>query len=373
MMAALGLAPPAMANGAVLKAGILHPELHAAMTRMERGEPSTVVFFGGSITWGATATDPLRTSWRARVEREMRRRHPRTPLTCVDAAIGGQPSRLGVFRMDRDVLPYQPDLCFVEFAVNDWGAADSQETIEGIIRKLRAFRSDMAIVLVLIGSNAAYDRSPSHPLQVALAEHYGLPVIDIYSAVKTRLDQGLTTREILTDGCHPNDQGYQLYADIVIEQLDALRVATGEPGEPPFAPLTANRYESARMVPLVGLEQGSGWEAGIPSVVGTWFDHTPSRWHDSSVRATREDAALSVDLDVTGVGLYFELVPDGKPLVVQVDGTEHLALQTLNRQPFARVQYAFRFLETPGSHRLSLLAPEGGPATAAYFLITGDK
>lgn len=371
-LAVMGMATTGFSDEGSQAGGRAYPELHAAMERLKQEKPMTIAFFGGSITWGATATDPLRTSWRARVEQDLRTRYPHTPLTAVIAAIGGQPSKLGVFRMDRDVLPYKPDLCFVEFAVNDWDAPDSQETMEGIVRKLRACRPDMAVVLVLIGSNAAYDRSPSHPLQVALAAHYGLPVIDIYSAVKAKLGDDLTTRDILTDGCHPNDRGYRLYADIVIEQLDALAALTGPPKPAPAAPLTANRYESARMVELSKLPGLVGWEPGVPSVVGTWFDHTPSRWHDSTVRPAKAGARLEVEREVTGAGLYFELVADGKPLVLKVDEAVHLELKTANNLAFARLQYAFRFVDTPGRHQLALEAPEGGPAAAAYLLVTDD-
>jgi lysophospholipase L1-like esterase len=346
-----------------------YPALRAVMERLERGEPTTVAFFGGSITWGATATDPLRTSWRALVEADLRQRHPRTPLTAVDAAIGGQPSRLGVFRMERDVLPYAPHLCFVEFAVNDWRAPDNQETIEGIIRKLRACRPDMAIVLVLIGSNPAYDRSPAQDGQMELAAHYGLPVIDIYAAVKARLADGLTTRDILTDGTHPNDRGYRIYADIVLERLNALRLQTGTPPAAPAGPLTANRYESARMLELTKLGSHPGWDAGTPAVEGTWFDHTPSRWHDSTLRPLAAGARLEVEREVTGAGLYFERIPQGKPLRLLVDDAAHLEIPTSNDLQFARVHSAFKWLEKPG-HRLTLEAPEGGPAAAAYLLIT---
>ncbi len=368
-LAVTGLTVRGADNASPNEAAHAYPTLHAVMQRLERNEPTTVAFLGGSITWGATATDPLRTSWRALVEAELRRRHPHAPLTTIDAAIGGQPSRLGVFRMDRDVLPYAPHLCFVEFAVNDWGAPDKQESIEGIIRKLRACRPDMAIVLVLIGSNPNYDRSPSQDGQMELAAYYGLPFIDIYTAVKAELAKGLTTSEILTDGTHPNDRGYRLYADIVLERLDSLCMETGNPPTPPTQPLTANRYESARMIELGKIEPHPGWQAGTPSVVGTWFDHTPSRWHNSTLRPLEAGARLEVECEVTGAGLYFERIPDGKTLRLLVDDAEHLEVQTANDLQFARVHFAFKWLDEPG-HRLTLEAPEGGPAAVAYLLVT---
>lgn len=369
VLTAAGLAGCGVDRAPPTETAYAYPALRAVMDRLERGEPTTVAFFGGSITFGATATDPLRTSWRALVEADLHKRYPRTPLTAVDAAIGGQPSRLGVFRMDRDVLPYAPHLCFVEFAVNDWGAPDKQETIEGIIRKLRACRPDMAVVLVLIGSNPGYDRSPAQDGQMELAAYYGLPVIDVYTAVKAKLAKGLTTGDILTDGTHPNDRGYRLYADIILERLNALCMQAGTPPPAPARPLTANRYESARMIEMAKLDSHPGWEAGTPSVTGTWFDHTPSRWHGSTLRPMQAGARLEMEREVTGAGLYFERIPEGKPLRLLADDAVHLEVATSNNFQFARVHFAFKWLEKPG-RRLTLEAPEGGPAAAAYFLIT---
>jgi hypothetical protein len=179
----------------------------------------------------------------------------------------------------------------------------------------------------------------------------------------------LTTRDILTDGTHPNDRGYRLYADIVLDRLSALRAQTGTPPAAPAQPLTANRYESARMIELAKLDRHPGWEAGTPSVVGTWFDHTPSRWHDSTLRPLQAGARLEVEREVTGAGLYFERIPEGKPMRLLVDDAVHLEIPTSNDLQFARVHYAFQWLKKPG-RRLTLEAPEGGPAAAAYFLVT---
>lgn len=350
-----------------------HPHLRAVMDRMAHGAPTSVVFFGGSITWGATATDPLRTSWRALVERELRRRHPRTPLTAVDAAVGGQPSELGVFRMDRDVLPYEPDLVFIEFTVNDGNRPGAAESMEGIIRKLRMHLPHTAIVPVVFGyAGPRTYVSAARPAHLRVFAHYGLPVIDAVPPVQRQVQAGLKLTAFLTDGTHPNDQGYRLYADITIERLDALRARRGPPRPAPRKPLTANRYAAARMIELAALGAPPGWEAGVPSVVGTWFDHTPSRWHDSTVRPMVAGAKLQTQCAVSGAGLYFELIPNGKPLFLRVDNTAPAVIDTANTFDFARVSYVFKWLEAAGPHRLTLEAPAGGPAAAAYLLVAGE-
>lgn len=232
----------------------VRPEEHSNMQKffqkLKCGEEATVAYFGGSITWGATATDPLKTSWRALLTKRLQREFPAARLVPVDAAIGGKGSDLGVFRMDRDVLPFRPDLTFVEFAVNDAQNPERLECMEGILRKLHTGRPDMAIVLVITGYGAESFESPREEDYRSLAAYYGIPAISVVPEVRRRIAAGeFSCRDILTDGTHPNDRGYALYCDIIFEQL----MNCGDSGPWPEKPLTANRFESARMIELASL------------------------------------------------------------------------------------------------------------------------
>jgi lysophospholipase L1-like esterase len=359
--------------------GPQYPALAKVTQAMKAGERMKIAYFGGSITWGATASDPLKTSWRALVTSALEAKFPGAHIQAIDAAIGGQPSKLGVFRMDRDVLPYKPDLCFVEFAVNDRDVDDSAETMEGIVRKLRACREDMAIVLVIVGSvglQGNYD-SPVAVQQIELANHYGLPYIDVYSAVKARLDSkakvggGLQTKDILTDGTHPNDAGYRLYADIILAELGRLSDAKGPVKSAPDKPLTPNRYESATMVELAKLPALGGWRTDSPSVVGTWFDQQPSRWQSSAVVPGKDGAELATEVQSTGLGLYYELTGGGGPIVLAADGKTVLEIKTDQTFVFQRVGYSFTLLDGPAQTRkVTLTAPRAANTKAAYLLCT---
>jgi hypothetical protein len=54
-----------------------HPSFSSFDRRAKAGENLNVVFFGASWTWGANASDPLRTSYRAVVAQKMKARYPR--------------------------------------------------------------------------------------------------------------------------------------------------------------------------------------------------------------------------------------------------------------------------------------------------------
>ncbi len=345
------------------------PQLAKVYQTLAAGGRVKVAYFGGSITWGATASDPLKTSWRALVTKALESNYPQAHIEAINAAIGGQPSKLGVFRMDRDVLPYKPDLCFVEFAVNDWSAADGQETVEGIVRKLRASKPDMAIVLVIIGSGWDYG-SPAAAKHIELANHYGLAYIDIFAAVKAKIKEGLKTKDILTDSCHPTDAGYRIYADIVLAELVRQAAAKGTPAPEPAKPLTPNRYEKASMIELAKLPDLGGWKIDPPSVVGTWFDQQPSRWFSSAVVPGKDGAELSTEVTCTGLGLYYEITEGGGPIVVSADGNKVLEIKTEQKFAFSRVMFSFSMLEGSAVRKVTLSAPQAAKTKAAYLLYT---
>ena len=91
----------------------------SVMQKARKGERLNVVFLGGSLTWGANASDPAITSWRGLTMQMLYDRYPEARWRFKDAAIGGTGSTLGVFRMQRDVFDFKPDLVFLDFTLND--------------------------------------------------------------------------------------------------------------------------------------------------------------------------------------------------------------------------------------------------------------
>ena len=86
--------------------------------RAKAGERLNVVFFGASLTWGANASDPAETSYRAVMRDRFEQHYPAAHFRFRDSAIGGTGSQLGAFRLDRDVLA-TGRLVFVDFTANE--------------------------------------------------------------------------------------------------------------------------------------------------------------------------------------------------------------------------------------------------------------
>jgi hypothetical protein len=97
--------------------------------KLKAGKEVRIAYLGGSIT--------EQNGWRPKTLDWYRKQFPTAHIVEINAAIGGTGSDLGVYRVRQDVLGHQPDLLFVEFAVNDSGAPVDRilKAMEGIVRQ----------------------------------------------------------------------------------------------------------------------------------------------------------------------------------------------------------------------------------------------
>lgn len=265
--------------------------------RANDGNRLRVVFLGGSLTYGANASDPERTSYRAQVMRRLEDRFPQTQFRVWDAAIGGTGSPLAVFRLQRDVLRYEPHLVLLDFTANDdihGRDAERLASYESLIRRLVG--SGAAVVLVIFPfrdeiDDAHEDDLPRRAAHFQLASAYQLPVADVVAAVRKRTAAGeLNTADLWPwDGAHPCDKGYTALADAVWETLDNA-LCRGLVAEMPDQPLYGDSYTYWQRFQLHRSDRPlpSGWERDTPSRTAAWYDGLMSRWLDGVAVARRE-------------------------------------------------------------------------------------
>ena len=142
----------------------------------------------------------------------LRDRYPRSRVVTHDAAIGGTGSKLGLFRLERDVLSHQPDLVFLDFTANDGlDTADpaSLATYERILREL--VRRGICVVQVFFAfrSNFGESQRPEelerYRAHQRLARAYGTAVGDtILHTQRAVLDGQVRAQDLWPfDNAHP--------------------------------------------------------------------------------------------------------------------------------------------------------------------------
>ncbi len=314
--------------------------------RGKAGEPLTVVFFGASLTWGANATDQAHTSYRAVIADRLAQRYPKAPIRCHEAAIGGTSSQLGVFRVERDVLSRKPDLVFLDFTANDDINSDDPETLgsyEAIVRRLVGeARVPVVQVAFPFKWDIARELLPKMKRRLAhraIAEAYGNGWGDAVELITATVEAGPVTTDTIwdTDGVHPGDLGYQLFAQAAWQGFEAA-VASGRVGKVPSAMLNPATYLNAKRVRLESLGTlPAGWQRGKPHLTSLYYDFQMSRWLDGLVvgsnhrtvpaaavgkpaRETQALAPLRLRVHAASVVLFGEASPTSGRFRILVDG-----------------------------------------------------
>lgn len=191
------------------------------MTRManvlkkaENGEEITVAYIGGSITEGLTVapTQP-ELCWAYLSHQWLCEQFPDTKINFVNAGLSGTPSILGNVRLERDVLAYDPDICFVEFAVNDGTEMKYRTAYESLVRTLLTADKDIAPVLLFTVIKNGHSCQP-HMSEIG--NNYGLPMISEPDSLGAEFKEGAMTWEDYSDDeSHPNKRGHEIVRDFV--------------------------------------------------------------------------------------------------------------------------------------------------------------
>lgn len=158
-------------------------------------------------------------------------RFPETDFEFIAAGVPSMGSTPGAFRLYRDVLKDGPvDLLFEEAAVNDaTNGRSSHEQIrgmEGIVRHARRVSSttDMVLMHFVDPDKMSSYRQGQIPEVIQnhekVAEHYGIPTINLAREVTERIDAGEFNWEDDFKNLHPSPFGQGVYARSIIAFLD---------------------------------------------------------------------------------------------------------------------------------------------------------
>ena len=238
--------------------------------KAQNGEEVTVAYLGGSITEGISAGAD---GCYAKLTYDYFAEKFGTGdnVKYCNAGLSGTPSKLGILRLNRDVLVSDPDICFIEFAVNDGGDQDYQNAYESIVQTLL----EKGVAPILLFSVTADDYSAQDYMK-QIGEAYDLPMISYCDALRFLFENNrLTWEEFSDDQSHPNEYGHQLVASMIDYYFDTVMdvKSKGEyvmPFEPVFAPreVDAGMYENDSLTPT---EEGSWYDGStIASFTNGW-------------------------------------------------------------------------------------------------------
>ena len=167
-----------------------------------KGENLVIATIGGSITNGAKASNTFK-NYPNRILSWFKKTFPNIEVTLINAGIGATTSAMGAYRINEDVLSFDPDLIILEFAVNDNGNGDYlTTTYEGLVRNALSYKDSAVICLYL----SQRDRGTAQSGEQTVGDHYKLPQISMLEAFGDYTDYGDMFAS--NDNLHPNDLGH---------------------------------------------------------------------------------------------------------------------------------------------------------------------
>ena len=237
------------------------------INKMKKGEEVTVGFLGGSIT--------MQDGWRGKTMEWLQNQYKDAKFTEIDVSLSGTGADLAACRTDVEILAHNPDLVFVEYAVN----GGSQQNMEGIVRKIwkQDNKTDIIFVYTTTTSNLSSYANGILPATVkdfeAVADYYGIPTIAFGFQIADLRDKGELTPKASTpesgkilfssDGTHPTMDGSILYAGAVARSIATMdkHTAAEEFSHELKAPLHEDNWEEAKMLDL-----------SVATLEGDWFE-----------------------------------------------------------------------------------------------------
>ncbi len=286
--------------------------------KIKSGQPVTVAYLGGSITYNP--------GWRNKLSQFFQERFPKTKFHFIATGIPSLGSLPDVFRLKRNVLDSgKVDLLFVEAAVNDDANGTDSLTqvrsLEGIVRHAKNSNPDMDILFFSFADphklqDYAEGKTPlavhNHEM---VAQHYQLPSVNLAKEVYDKIQAGEFSWEYDFKSLHPAAYGQELYFETMksllttcFNKADSAR----EKAKEYILPTALNKYsfDNGVYIPVENARIKSGWKL-IPDWRPEHQIETREGFvHIPVLEATNPGAELTLSFTGTAVGMAIVSGPD---------------------------------------------------------------
>lgn len=298
--------------------------------KLKKQQPVRVVYLGGSITRKDGG-------WRDQTFDALRQAYPTVAMEQIMAAISGTGSDFGMFRLQGHVLTYNPDLVFIEFAVNDNSRPFRQvlESMESIVRQIWTHDPATDVCFVYTLSKGNWERYRNQQFSVAtsametIASHYQIPSVNVGTEPARLIAEGKMVLEektgksagklvFATDGVHPLvETGHRLYTEQIMASLRTMAVNSTARRRVMPKPLSATSVLPVRWLSVAdnSVERSPGWSVTDSVTQGKEF----ARFVPSVLTTADTTAFLRFRFTGQSFGVADVIGPGSGHLLVQID------------------------------------------------------
>lgn len=183
-----------------------------------------LVFHGHSVPSGYWSGSKVHTleSYPNLLLGKLKAIYPYAVVNVILTSIGGEWAEKGQKRFVSDVLPYKPDVLFIDYALNDMGIGLERSKVAWSKMIEEALENNIKVVLVTPSPDQRQDiTDPNNKLALhasqirELALKYQVGLADPFAEFqKIQKEQG-SVKEVMSHVNHPNQKGH----DIIAEQI----------------------------------------------------------------------------------------------------------------------------------------------------------
>lgn len=193
-------------------------------TQWPKNRRINIVFHGHSVPAGYWDNHEVHTleSYPNLFLKALKDKYPYAVVNVIVTAIGGENSLKGATRFESEVLPHQPDVIFIDYALNDrFSPLDkTREALEKMI--LAAQAKNIKVIMVTPSPDQRIDISdPANPLEPyaaqirELAKQYHTGLADPYVNFQKLVKEG-KLKEVMSSVNHPNLAGHMLIMNTLL-------------------------------------------------------------------------------------------------------------------------------------------------------------
>ena len=184
-----------------------------------------LVFHGHSVPTGYTTQGVLDrlNAYPFRTLKRVNDFYPYSVVNVITTSIGGEQAEQGAERLKNDVLIYNPDVLFIDYALNDRSIdlERSRAAWEQMIEEALAHGTKVILLTPTpdLKEDITSENSPlaKHSEQIReLAKNYGVGLVDSYALFK-KLARTEALIGYMSQNNHINQKGHQIVADAIFK------------------------------------------------------------------------------------------------------------------------------------------------------------
>jgi lysophospholipase L1-like esterase len=296
--------------------------------KINAGKTVTIGFIGGSITQALYG-------YRIQASQFIQSKFPQANFKWMNAGVSGTGTDLGACRIDDQLLKHNPDLVFIEFAVNGGYESGMEGMIRQIIRNNPS--TDICLIYTVLQPQAKVYMTPGAiPENLKsldrIADHYQLPSIHLgIEAAKLEAENKLVWKgdknEIQDkivfsgDGIHPFPAGGNLYAAAIARSFSTMAAKAVMATHTMPDALISGNWEDAKMLdPLEVAKFSKGWKQ--TKTQGHAALKQFNSWFPYVMESEKPGSSFSFRFKGTMFGIFDVGGPEVGQLSIKVDGQE---------------------------------------------------